>query len=204
MSAILPPPAARESPASRPARSAALVGVLGLAMMAGAFAYGSYRLVRISEEVEQLERRRSALYAANDSLDRVARERQTIADSLFAAIAAVEDSTTALRIVQGAERTFTIQEQTSRPRVYPHIKQESQRAAADRAAETLRAQGYDVVEVDLVGAGPSATQVRYFADGLEAEARRVAEVLNEQGHAAQVVRMQSGSPLAHLEIWFGG
>jgi hypothetical protein len=94
-------------------------------------------------------------------------------------------------------------------RVYFHITNESQRAAAQRAASQL-ATGQDLTVPGIERAqGPNQSELRFFKKADRAEADRLAEMLKRLGVAA-VVRDLSGRydtsdkiRPRHFELWLG-
>lgn len=94
------------------------------------------------------------------------------------------------------------------PRVFIHIRSESQRSAAQKVTSTLRQQGYQVPGIQiLVKTGPDKTQVRYFHSEEEVEAQKVLDLLAASGvtNAAKTPTLIPGYPdirRRQYEIWF--
>lgn len=68
------------------------------------------------------------------------------------------------------------------PRIFIHIRDNSQRPAVRPVAEALRQQGFVVPGIQiLVDSGPNQTQVRYFHPTGEAEAQKILDQLTASG-----------------------
>src|SRR5262245_20937308 len=96
---------------------------------------------------------------------------------------------------------------TLKPRVYFHIRDESQRTQAKQLADTLESRANVVVPgVRRVGTGPSETEFRYFKSGEKQEAEQIANDLTSLGLKVEtkyVPGFESSNKIRprHYELW---
>jgi len=94
-------------------------------------------------------------------------------------------------------------------RLYLHIAQESDRAAARAMVPLLEKSGFIVPGIELVKEAPRGGDVRYFRRGEEANARAAASVLRDFGVRSIQVRFVEGFETSakvrpcHYEAWLG-
>jgi hypothetical protein len=94
-----------------------------------------------------------------------------------------------------------------KPRVYFHIRDESQRTQAKQLADTLESRANVVVPgVRRVGTGPSDTELRYFKSGEKQEAEQIANDLTSLGLKVEtkyVPGFESSNKIRprHYELW---
>jgi hypothetical protein len=92
------------------------------------------------------------------------------------------------------------------PFLYIHVRNEEQRAQAERLIEPLAKRGVRVTGIKLVRFGPSVTDLRYFRADERDEAVRVGLVLREVGvwaqHLHQVGGFEDSATLRQYELWF--
>jgi hypothetical protein len=128
--------------------------------------------------------------AANDVDDKVATE----AKKLVAQVPAAGDS--ALKAALSSIPA----------RVYLHIPTTEQRRIAERVSQALQYEGANVPLVNRVDTAPPETQLRYFRDTEQEEAKRLLEVIKEAGVAdavLQFIRTDSTRMRPrHYELWF--
>lgn len=91
------------------------------------------------------------------------------------------------------------------PRIYFHIADESQRAAAEQLAETLRAQGMLVPGIEQRDNSPADRQLRYFRSTEADEAARIASILGVSFILTAVPGYETSPTLRqrHYELWLG-
>jgi hypothetical protein len=70
-------------------------------------------------------------------------------------------------------------------RIYLHIRDELQRAAAERLAIAIRAPDRDVPGIERLDVGPAKTELRYFRSSDKAEAEQLAAQLRANGVAVE-------------------
>ncbi len=94
-----------------------------------------------------------------------------------------------------------------KPRVYFHIRNESERTQAKQIAKNLENSANVVVPgVQRLDAGPSVTELRYFKSGEEQEANQIASALSSLGLKVEtryVKGFESSNKIRprHYELW---
>jgi len=94
-----------------------------------------------------------------------------------------------------------------RPRVYFHIRDESQRAQAKRLADEIEGRANVVVPgVQRVDVGPAVTELRYFKSAEEQEARQISSALSSLGLKVETKYVQGFEASTkirprHYELW---
>ncbi|HXI31055.1 MAG TPA: toll/interleukin-1 receptor domain-containing protein [Vicinamibacterales bacterium] len=90
------------------------------------------------------------------------------------------------------------------PRVYFHIRDDSQRPYANQLKGQLPTSAYIVPGIQRLTVGPSAPELRYFRKGDEAEARGIANLLKVPGLVVKLVPGYETSTdirPRHYELW---
>lgn len=97
-----------------------------------------------------------------------------------------------------------------KPRVYFHIKNETQRPSALQSAKAL-SKGSSVIVpgIQRLDVGPSSTELRYFKKSDEAEAIRIGQDLRAVGIEAHIryvpgFENSKGIRPRHYELWISG
>jgi len=90
------------------------------------------------------------------------------------------------------------------PRVYIHIRDESQRPAAQTIEKALESKGFTVPGIQKVNTGPNKTEVRFFRSSEEDLARSAVAALPISGVDANYVKgyeNSQGIRPRHYELW---
>jgi hypothetical protein len=94
---------------------------------------------------------------------------------------------------------------SSGPLLYIHVRNEAQRARAERMIQPLAKRGIRVTGIKLVHFGPSLPDLRYFRSAERDEAVKVALALREMGIPAQRLHQVSGfegrATPRQVELW---
>lgn len=89
--------------------------------------------------------------------------------------------------------------------IYVQIADASQRAAAERLGDQLRAAGYSAQGIEQVKVAPSTPELRYFRGDDKAEASKIVDQLKGWGFVDVRVRLISGyeeeAKLKQFELW---
>jgi hypothetical protein len=94
-----------------------------------------------------------------------------------------------------------------KPRVYFHIRNDSQRTQAKQLAANLESRANVVVPgVQRIGTGPPDTELRYFKSGEKQEAEKIADELSSWGlkvDTKYVPGFESSNKIRprHYELW---
>lgn len=94
----------------------------------------------------------------------------------------------------------------ARPRVYIHIAADSRRAQASELRDKLVNDGhYAVGQIQLVKAGPTSTQVRYFRSEDLNGAEKLAKEVGGKVEIKDLSKYYSEDriPKGYLEVWYG-
>jgi hypothetical protein len=78
------------------------------------------------------------------------------------------------------------------PLLYIHVRDEAQRARAQRMIKPLATRGIRVSGIKVVSFGPQTSDLRYFRAAERDEARKVGRVLRDIGVPAQQLKFVSG------------
>jgi hypothetical protein len=78
------------------------------------------------------------------------------------------------------------------PLLYIHVRDEAQRARAQRMIRPLATRGIRVSGIKVVSFGPQVSDLRYFRAAERDEARKVGRVLKDIGVPAQQLKLVSG------------
>jgi hypothetical protein len=92
------------------------------------------------------------------------------------------------------------------PRIYFHIRNESQRARAQAVANALPSSSWIVPGIQRLDVGPSTSELRYFRNDEGAEAQRIVAALRQQGVAVtakEVPGYETSDKIRpnHFELW---
>jgi septal ring factor EnvC (AmiA/AmiB activator) len=200
----------------RASRRSALVGLLGLLVVILAGGYSYYELSSLQEQIEQ---KKSQLEGLNDELeekkkqvDEVSKKLDEMSKKLDVLNSALyEVGTTNPGLAKQALNKAIESEPDAAgvlPRIYIHIRAESQRSRAKQVADRLREKGYVVPGIEiLVNIGPSTTQVRYFRGSEEKRANEIVHILKElkvdDAEVKYIRGYETSVRRGQYEIWFG-
>lgn len=187
----------------RALRMRVMFAALSLLAMAGLF-IGAVLLWQRAEQaervaVEQRERAEQAEQVAVAQRQR-AEEAEAIAKERSAR------AETELGVVErGAEEPYT-GAGARMPRVYFHIRNEQQRAAAQRLADQLKQEDMRVPGIQLLRVGPTTSELRYFRPREEQEAQRIAAAISAHGVNVSLKQIpgydaSTRIPPGHFELW---
>jgi hypothetical protein len=131
-----------------------------------------------------------------------------LAERLATAVSATEQEPSAVRSVATAVAQNAAARASAVPRIYIHIRDNSNRANAQSVASSLVDAGYFVPGIErLVDQGPASNQLRYFRKDEEATAKAIVEKLNAQQIEAKLTYIggyENSSVIKplHFELWF--
>jgi hypothetical protein len=93
------------------------------------------------------------------------------------------------------------------PRVYFHIRNDSQRGKAEQIAAKLQEQGFIVPGIERLDTGPTNTELRFFNGSEPADTQRLVNALNQLGLKVNQVdlsnRYKNSTSIRprHYELW---
>ncbi len=151
-------------------------------------------LILVQKEFDRTEEEKQKLEMAVSKEDLDAKERE----KLFTRIAELEQALSPKQMSLAREIP---------PRVYFHIREESQRDPARAVADFLARYAYTVPGIQKVAQGPAKTELRYFRRTEKEEAESIVVVLKELGIPAEIRYFPGyeGSTSIrprHYELWF--
>lgn len=196
------PPSHPELPQMRrAARQATLLTALSGVVVLGALGYSAW-------QINALDKTLADRRAVAQQLEQDINNKQSQLNDLETRL---QEQTAALRYLPAPEVKRALEKSASamRPRVYIQIANDGQRSLAAKAADALKAAGYEVPGVESVGTrAPKTTTVRYFVRSEESrrQAEEVVKVLQGLGvdARAQLLSIPKASAQPRqIEIWFG-
>lgn len=131
-----------------------------------------------------------------------------LAEKLAVAVSETATEQPEVRKVANQEAEEAAARAGSLPRIYIHIRAEDDRLPARSVGEKLESAGFVVPGIErLVDYGPAYSQLRYFRSSEEAEAGRIASLLDSIGVKVELkyVGGYEGSDRIqqrHYELWF--
>jgi len=134
---------------------------------------------QLDAEIEQLKTQKKQLEAQTTELEKQKADLEKLGSAVTSAFYA-SNPKQAQKTLE--ESLNSAQDAGVRPRIFIHIRSNSQRAAAKLVADDFRQSGYVVAGIQiLVDLGPDETQVRFFHAADEAEAQKILEQLIASG-----------------------
>lgn len=206
----------------RTSRQAALASAVGAIVVFGSLGYGAVKLQDLTQTLkakrEELEKVEVDLRTKKEEAEQKKKQLEEVTKKLddtrnaldYAAVQLGESNYSLAR--QALVRTIESNPDTGDivPRIYIHIRSESQKRKTRQIAENLKEKGYDVPGIEImVDKGPRNTQVRYFRNSEENEAAEFVDILKELGVKDVKIQYIKGyeiSPVVrrrNYEIWFG-
>ncbi|WP_430418672.1 hypothetical protein [Phenylobacterium sp.] len=187
----------------RNSRRAALLSLVGGAVILAAFAGSALQLQNLAKaEAEQaarvgaLRKEEAQLLASIAAQKRALLEEKAVTKQAYEEIAKGD--------TRGAQQTLAEAQRVSTPRVYFQVRSAGQAEVYRRCASVLRAGGARVPPYEVVQRGPAQNEVRYFHQDEATEAEQL----------AQTVRACLGGPVRlsyvgayanvnalHFEVW---
>jgi hypothetical protein len=133
----------------------------------------------LDSEIAQLNAQRTQLQNQIADLEKQKAE----ADKLGSAVASAFYAANPKQAQKTLEESLNSSPEAGvRPRIFVHIRSNSQRAGGRMVADDFRQHGYVVPGIQiLVESGPDETQVRYFHAVDESEAQKILEQLTTSG-----------------------
>ena len=167
---------------------------------------------QLDTEIQQLTAQKTKLQDEMTELQKQTAElekQKADAERIGSALASAYYATNPAQVQKTLEESVSSNPRAAAlPRIFIHIRADSQRSAAEKIAGTLRQNGYHVPGIQiLVKMGPDETQVRYFHPAEENEAQKLLSLLSASGvkNVAKRPNFVSGhSEIRSLqyEIWF--
>lgn len=160
---------------------------------------------QLDSQIKDLKIEEAKLQERVTELDK----RKTEAERLGSAVASAYYELNPKQAQKTLEATLNSNpEAAALPRIFIHIRAESQHTAARQVAGILRQKGYSVPGIQiLVKLGPDETQVRYFHSTDEAQAQEILDLLVSSGvkNVAKKPNLIAGHEdirPRQYEIWF--
>jgi Tfp pilus assembly protein PilE len=200
-------------------RVSQVIAALSIVAFFALIAYSAYKLYSINRQTAEAAEKLNAVKAEEAKLAAEVKSKQNT-------IAALDDKIKALNNIYGriANADPELVRQATKeaidaspnaaqalPRIYIHIKDQTQRPRARQIANKLQASGFIVPGIEIVGErAPRSTQLRYFREGddesadvktilglLRSENVKVDSDFNQRYAVANKIRPR------HYELWFG-
>lgn len=197
---------------------AALLTLLGFAIVLAALAYSAYQLNALDRDLRdkesQIQEKARQIDQLEAKVGELTQERSRLENEIVEKRA--ELGNVAAQLEQGrvdvAKQILAptaTELSTPEPRIYIQIRSEAQLGASRRIAETLRGKGFIVPQAEiLVDEGPDANQLRYFRQSEEGEARHIVGLLQAgfptEHWATQYIRGYEDAVTIrphHFELW---
>lgn len=209
------PSAAEIEKLGKSSRNAGIASLLGAFIVLASLAYSGYKLQHLQETVSAKEQELAEKQSQATILDSQIAQKKAEVDALQRTISAVglQSEQAGQQVQQAFRAEIAKRPETAQllPRVWLHIRDESQRARAKSVAEALLSAGFAVPGIEMVGnKAPNKSQVRYFekndqvtkdCDGIVAVAAKMNIALEKEyiPPSADLVAIQA----RHYEIFFG-
>lgn len=189
---------------------------VGIALVVGSvwLVYSIHAVRQIDRDLDQKTKELNKKKAELDSVNKVLEEsrkqvellRNTTAQVINKATDAEHDPKRAAAVVDNviSEKPAVAE---LLPRIYIHIRDESQRDPARRLAGSLQKRGYIVPGIQKVESGADYAQVRYFKDSDADTANQIAAALKELGlrdaRADEIKGYENSTAIrpGHFELW---
>jgi septal ring factor EnvC (AmiA/AmiB activator) len=199
----------------RSSRRAAVASLLGVVIVLASLAYSGWMLHGLQEKVEkadeQLKSKQQQIQDLDADIKVKQMQAQVLQRTLLRAGSASPES--GAQVQQALSAEIESQPETAKflPRVWLHIREESQRGKASRVADALVAAGFSVPGIELVGKkAPDENQVRYFekTDQATNDCKAITDAVGDLKLTFEKRYIAPSPNLApihprHYEIWFG-
>lgn len=186
-------------------KTSLVISSLGLLLIIGALIYSFIKLSSLQNEITILDGKKNSLKTEIDSLSK-------LKDTLQTRLTISNTANLSEGIIDKEELEQNLTDTTASvaPRIYLHIKNESQRRKAKEVGMMLQKNGYVVPGIENVGnRSPQVTQLRYFTNSKQEQEdlKQILGLFNKSSVRVveQFVRSNQRIKIRprHYEIWFG-
>jgi hypothetical protein len=199
----------------RSSRRAGVASLLGVLIVLASLGYSAWKLQALQGKVDaadqELKSKQQQIVGLDADIKVKQMQAQALQRTLLRAGSASPES--GAQVQQALSAEIDSQPETAKflPRVWLHIREESQRAKAKPVADALVAAGFSVPGIELVGKkAPDENQVRYFekSDQATSDCKAIEDAVGKLNLAFEKRYIAPSPNLApihprHYEIWFG-
>jgi hypothetical protein len=199
----------------RSSRRAAVASLLGVLIVLASLAYSGWKLHALQGKVETADQELKSKQQQIQDLDADIKVKQMQAQALQRTLlrAGSASPESGAQVQQALSAEIESRPETAKflPRVWLHIREESQRAKAKPVAEALVAAGFSVPGIEFVGKkAPDKNQVRYFekTDQATSDCKAITDTVAKLNLTFERQYIAPSADLVpiqprHYEIWFG-